>query len=326
MRERLRQNAPAITLLLLAPALGELLSGSAPPSEFFNPVALVLLAFLYGGGALLVRDAVRGRRKGYPSLLCLGAAYAIFEEGIVCKSFFDPNWPDLGALGTYGRWLGTNWAWLAMLTLYHTIVSIAVPILLVEVSFSARRSDKWLGTSWRNALLAVMGLWALLGYFVLSKFRPPWPHYLIAWATVFALIWLAPRLPVRLGLVPGPRRSRPAWLWAVGFLWTVLLFMTFWALPPTGIPPILTIFVGLALSVPAAFLVLRLSGDLGAWDDRGRFLLAAGVLSFFILLAPLQESDKTRSDNPRGMAAVGATALVLLLWQGRRVWKRTRVG
>ena len=31
------QHWPIRTLLILAPATGELLSGSAPPAEFFNP-------------------------------------------------------------------------------------------------------------------------------------------------------------------------------------------------------------------------------------------------------------------------------------------------
>jgi len=40
---------PALILFFLAPAIAELLSGSAPPAEFFNPVritALILLVLL----------------------------------------------------------------------------------------------------------------------------------------------------------------------------------------------------------------------------------------------------------------------------------------
>lgn len=43
-----------------------------------------------------------------------------------------------------------------------------------------------------------------------------------------------------------------------------------------------------------------------------------------VLFAPLQELDKRRTDNPRGMALVGIATLALLIWQGRRVWARTR--
>ena len=96
---------PALILFFLAPAIAELLSGSAPPSEFFNPVGFLLLASLYGSGALIVRELKVRWNKGYVSLFILGAAYGILEEGLMVKSFFDPNWMDLGILGSYGRWM-----------------------------------------------------------------------------------------------------------------------------------------------------------------------------------------------------------------------------
>ena len=37
---------PALVLFFLSPAIGELLSGSAPPVEFFNPVLFVVLCAL----------------------------------------------------------------------------------------------------------------------------------------------------------------------------------------------------------------------------------------------------------------------------------------
>ncbi len=49
-------RSPAIVLFFLSPAIGELLSGSSPPKEFFNPVTLLLLALLYGSGAILCRE------------------------------------------------------------------------------------------------------------------------------------------------------------------------------------------------------------------------------------------------------------------------------
>ena len=62
---------PAIILFFLAPAIGELLSGSAPPVEFFNPIGFVILAALYGSGAILVRELTFRWRKGWLSLFLL---------------------------------------------------------------------------------------------------------------------------------------------------------------------------------------------------------------------------------------------------------------
>jgi len=49
---------PPVVLFFLAPIIGELLSGSAPPAEFFSPVGLPVLTILYGGGAILIREIV----------------------------------------------------------------------------------------------------------------------------------------------------------------------------------------------------------------------------------------------------------------------------
>jgi len=93
---------PAVTLFFLSPVIAELLTGSSPPSEFFTPFGFVLIATLYGSGAILAREVTRRWHKGWFSLVTLGAAYGIFEEGLMVKSFFDPNWVDLGILSSYG--------------------------------------------------------------------------------------------------------------------------------------------------------------------------------------------------------------------------------
>lgn len=94
--------SPAVVLFFLAPAIGELLSGSAPPAEFFNPLSLLLLSSLYGSGALFVRELKIRWNKGYVSLFVLGATYGIIEEGLMVKSFFElksePMTQELGIL------------------------------------------------------------------------------------------------------------------------------------------------------------------------------------------------------------------------------------
>jgi len=106
-----RSWKPVLTLFFLSPIVGELLSGSTPLPHFLNPLTLFFLTGLYGSGAIIVREAVKRWGKGWASVLLLGAAYGVLEEGVMVKSFFDPAWPDLGILGIYGRWLGVNWVW-----------------------------------------------------------------------------------------------------------------------------------------------------------------------------------------------------------------------
>jgi len=56
MLSRVKHKIPLILLLLLSPVIAELLSGSSPPLEFFNPLVFVLLVGLYGSGVLIVRE------------------------------------------------------------------------------------------------------------------------------------------------------------------------------------------------------------------------------------------------------------------------------
>ncbi len=75
-------------LALLSPIMAEMLSGSSPPLEFFAGLGFVFLIPLYGGGALLVRELTIRWDKGWATVIALGAAYGIIEEGIAVKSFF----------------------------------------------------------------------------------------------------------------------------------------------------------------------------------------------------------------------------------------------
>lgn len=43
-----------------------------------------------------------------------------------------------------------------------------------------------------------------------------------------------------------------------------------------------------------------------------------------VLLAPVQELDATRADNPAGMTLVGLATLVFLVWLWRRVARRNK--
>lgn len=58
------------------------------------------------------------------------------------------------------------------------------------------------------------------------------------------------------------------------------------------------------------------------WNEKTlhhKFSLSAGALTFLIVLAPLQEFDRSRPDNPQGMLLVGIVALVLLVLLRRKL-------
>ncbi len=96
---------------------------------------------LYGPGVILIREAIIRWRKGWASVFLLGFAYAIVEEGLDLSTFFNPNAGPVGILGTYGHWLGVNWVWTVGLMLFHSAISIALPILLFRFAFPALKSQ-----------------------------------------------------------------------------------------------------------------------------------------------------------------------------------------
>lgn len=77
-----REGAAALVLLFLSPIIAEFLSGSTTPTEFINPVVLLMLLGLYGTSALLIRELRVRHGLGYASVLVLGFAYGVLEEGL----------------------------------------------------------------------------------------------------------------------------------------------------------------------------------------------------------------------------------------------------
>ena len=324
MRSIRKDIWPALTLFFLAPMFAELLSGSAPPVEFFNPFGLLVLLALYGSGAVLIRELSVRWGKGWLTIFVLGAAYGIVEEGLMIKSFFDPNWMDLGLLGSYGRWAGINWVWSLQLTIFHAVFSIAVPILLVELLFPSRRNKPWIRRR------GMIGLWFLLltdvlfGFFALTTYRPPLMPYLLAIVAVIVLFFIARRLPVHWATLRPGRVPRPLWFALLGFCATLVFFVVQWLPPEKGVPVSLTLLVTVALVVIVIWAAHRMSCG-GAWTDKHLLALAGGALGFFVLLAPMQELDNlNRPDDTTGMTLVGLAALLFLVWLWRRVSQQDR--
>jgi hypothetical protein len=296
---------PALVLFFLSPMIGELLSGSAPPAEFFNPFSLFLLTALYGSGAVIIRELSFRWRKGWPTIITLGLAYGILEEALMVKSFFDPNWMDLGLLGSYGRWLGVNWIWSIELTIYHALFSIAIPIFLVQMMFPKRVEEPWVSRRTFWALVILLAVDVLIGFLLLTAYFPPLPLYLMAGLTVIILVMLARRLPKRFF----PHREAddpgsPIWYLILGFSSTLTLFFMNWLLPDSRLPAIITAGLNLVLPVLVLLLVRLLSKAGSAWGWSHQFALVAGGLGFFILLGPIQELDPSRMDNTSGMTLV----------------------
>jgi hypothetical protein len=278
---------PALVLWLIAPIFGELFSGSSPLNEYINPITFITLGLLYGCGAIIVRELVIRWQKGWLGLLLLGAAYGIYEEGLLVQSFFDPGWVDLGVLAVYGRALGVNWVWAEHLTIFHALISIAASIAFVEILYPDRRAASWVESRrWWIAnwfgFLFVLVLWRMLAKYDAGIWN------VISVLAILALGLLARFIPARI-LAPREKTPPKPWrFWLIGFLGWFIQFIIVYNGSEKGTTPFpITMLVLAIFDLFLLWIILWMNGNGAAWDDRHRLALINGALSLFLIFVPL---------------------------------------
>lgn len=280
---------PALSVLLLAPMCAEYSSGylesTGKPWELL--FGLLFFAPLYGGAALLIRAARLRLGGGWPTRLLLAAAFGLAMTGLIDLSLFTrdrsdvaewaqitgPTWVD-----SLGMSVGAGASW----TLGHMVLSIAVPLAIVEALAPGRSEIPWM----RPGSLAVTAV----GFLAIAVFvrgdqqgeygASPhlWQQGLVA-AMVLALIaagvawarWGSRRA------MPGERPPpHAATLLGIGFIVMLtadLLFLS-WAVLVLGV---------LILSGAAWYLVR--AGRSTRWSVRQSATLAVGALASRAALA-----------------------------------------
>jgi len=314
---------PAVALLLLAPVLGELVSGHQAPLQFFNPILFTALALPYGCGALLCRDLTRRWHKGWLGFLFLSVAYALYEEGVVSRALFDPQWREAGVLAQYDHVAGVNWTYGIMLMHFHVAISMLSSVMLAELLYPERRHQPWLSNGQAALCGLVLALWAPVLALLARADEPLYVPSAVLWAlTGLAIVGLAlaarllPAQPLR----PVPHsapRSRPFLI--LGALNMTAVFGTVFFLPEVGVrsPLILSVAFLLALDGVTLWLLLSWSGHGFAWDDRHRLALVAGLLAFFLVFGVLSDLERFQ-----GKSLVSLGVVLALLRLRRRVTER----
>ncbi len=321
VRILIRPRLPVLALLLLAPAIPELLTGSTPITPLFVDPIQFAVSFLfdiglYGTGALLIREFAVRYGKGWASILLLGAAYGIVEEGLAVHTFFETSGPPVGALGVYGHAFGVNWLWALGLTVFHATYSIALPILLTQLVFPEVKESRWFDRG-AVALLATVYL-GVVGVFALTTghgpSRPALAFFLVVVAALVALAWRVPGDLLR--LKPGPRRIGRWGLWLAGSLewdaWITVLVLS----SSARVPAVVAALVVLLANLGALTLLLRRAGaeDL----DRTKLYFATGML------VPLFLWDIPVEFSVPGILLVATVFAFFLYWLSRRIDRRSR--
>lgn len=226
---RKRGILPALGLFFLAPIVAEFLLGNMPISMLG---LMAILAPVYGGGALLIRETVRSTGRGWPSILVLGLAYGILEEAFLDQTLFNPDFLSLHLhllAPAYLPALGIGAWWTIFVLTLHTVWSVSVSIALAEALAPSRTETPWLG----NIGLAIVAVLFALACtaMTLNSIRMDAHHFVAShsqftWSAIacVGLIVIALSLPRRAradsaGTIPSP------WLLGIAALASGLVFL-----------------------------------------------------------------------------------------------------
>jgi len=277
---------PALSLFLLAPLIAEYLLGSLS----FSQLALFpIMALMYGAGALFVREVTRRTGRGWPTIILLGLAYGVIEEGLATQSLFNPHYLGLHLLD-YGfiPSLGIGAPWTVYVVVLHVAWSIAVPIAFVEAIFADRRTAPWL----QKTGFAISGVVYVLGVALVNfgskqkeKFNASGTQLAVT-AVVAAVLVVAAFLFSRRragNAVPAhPARWRPLPLGLLAFV-AGSVFHLVTQLGGEYLNP--WVAVAIALAIPSAVIaVVRAAMRSGAWTDAHTDALMLGGLAAYAWL------------------------------------------
>ena len=303
---------PALGLVFTAPLVAEFLLGNLPIKLL---PALIVLAPMYGGGALLIREVVRRTGRGWPSILLLGMAYGVLEEAYTTQSLFNPNYLNLN-LGlltpAYIRLLGIGGWWTLWMLMVHGIWSISMPIALVEACVPDRARRPWLGRVGLSVVVVVFLLGATaagVGQYKQDPFLASKAQFIGAAAMIALLVIAAFAIPVRARI----EGTEPALsVWVVGAVTLVFGSAALFVPQAWGWGAVAALF---ALDATILVLVILWSGGSG-WGLKHQLALGAGAALAYGWHAFLQHPAVGKLDASvrvgNAMFLAGAVGLIWL--------------
>ncbi|NUR91644.1 MAG: hypothetical protein HOY71_46860 [Nonomuraea sp.] len=291
----------ALALTVITPLSAELTLGNPP----LRMVWLMLLWIpIYGAGTLLIRELVRRRGGGWPSVLLYGLAYGIVEEGLVLQALSSPTM--YGAADWAPRILGLNSAYTELNLPYHAVFSVAIPILLTDLLFPSLRDQPYLGRTglWvTGAVFVLGGLLLRVGMvpFLDPGYQVPVP-LLVGYLVAIGALCVAASRPGRTVAHGGAPRP-----WVLAAAGAVAAF---------GYLALLFPFAGLHLGVwgmaGALLLLVGAAVLLRWWSDLHALALAGGALAGHTAFGVVANAD-TVAD--RVSLALLGVLMVALLWR-----------
>lgn len=210
----------ALIISFLSITIAEYSTGSTPltniitdPASFFF-FSLPALLGLYGCGVILIREAAIIWKRGLPTILALGLAYGIMEEGVSVHTFFAPVNATVGVFGQYGRVLGLDLTWAIIISIFHSLYSIALPILIAG-SLWPETKDKRLLTKRTLVLVFIAYAVTVMVLDFVAPYRPPLFYTIFLVGASAALVYSGSKLPARIFTKRDGQKSRGAFFYLV---------------------------------------------------------------------------------------------------------------
>lgn len=304
---------PVLALLVLAPWFAEMSWGGIPFTDL--PLVLLFLAPMYGAAAVLIREVARRTGRGWPTIVLLGAAFGVFQAGIVDQSLFNP---------AYGRYdfqhpahldgIDVSLYYLLAFVTGHVVASMAAPIVVAE-SWSRRGSEPWLSRRATWVLAVVYVLASGLNHVGVKEeegggFQARPTQTLVAVAVVAVLVAVAlcwRSRPSRSTRVPPP--------WALAVLGLVGYALY---LPGEGAA---AAYVGVVLVTGLALVVGRWSRS-DRWRTRHTVALVLGAVATGVVLPFWSEPYDPSVGAGRELLDDVVAATVCLALVTATLWRR----
>jgi hypothetical protein len=326
---------PIAVLIFLSPVITELLMGVV---HLTNIWLLVPEMGVYGFAALLIREAVRRKGRGWGTILLLGMAFAILEECVILQTSLTPQFFPPAFDKNFGWAYGVQWIYLLAMIWYEGVYAIVLPIYLTELLFPEKRASLWLdqrGLTISGIILALasVGVWQLWSRIGLQRYGPSTyqvPPLYIFTAVVVIVILVAATLYYHPTTKPLDQRKRNApepWLvglltFGFGLAWFIVIALAY--LPAAtfhGASPVIPITVGILWIMLGLFIVQRFS-TAANWQDRHRLALIFGAS----LASMVGGTLVVLADGPVdiiGKFVIDLIAIGMFIWFASRVRKRT---
>jgi len=328
--------APALTLMFFAPLVAEILPGATRFSAIF---VFPIEVCVWGGGALLIRYAVRRRQLGWVSMLLLALALAVAEECLIQQTSLAPMVIRLKG-ETYARVWGINYVYMLWALIYEAIFVVIVPIHLVELLYPSRRERPWISKAGIWVIIPLFLIGSVLAWFSWTRiarpkvfhlpiYTPPALQIILAVIIIFFLIFAALKkasstsqkpmtspAPTSHPIAPPP----PILLIITAAIWSILLYglvLLGFGIAPQ-FPPLIAVIIGLLLAIAGLLTIPRWKSH-QRWKSLHIFALVLGILLGSMAISFIGFIGSAGPDLYFKIIMDGIAVILLAIWAFKRV-------